>query len=133
MILAKFPRPFESQLLHQYFSISTVRVSRKGDFFFHKFSATEMPKCQIVSISLDIELKIMSINCNFALLSKSAHFSIVDRFTTQHVQCACWCISGKYCSMTQLLTHSVTRSTKPSSRPKTNNQSIKKFLSLAVS
>ena len=36
-------------------------------------------------------------------------------------------------SMTQLLTHSVAHSTKPSSRPKTNNQSIKKFLSLAVS
>ena len=36
-------------------------------------------------------------------------------------------------SMTQLLTHSVAHSTKPVSRPKTNNQSIKKFLSLAVS
>ena len=36
-------------------------------------------------------------------------------------------------SMTQLLTHSVAHSTEPSSRPKTNNQSIKKFLSLAVS
>ena len=36
-------------------------------------------------------------------------------------------------SMTQLLTHSVAHSTRPCSRPQTNNQSIKKFLSLAVS
>ena len=36
-------------------------------------------------------------------------------------------------SMTQLLTHSVAHSTKPSSRPKTDNQCIKKFLSLALS
>ena len=38
-----------------------------------------------------------------------------------------------YVSMTQLLTHSIAHSTKSSSRPKTNNQSIKKFLGLAVS
>ena len=38
-----------------------------------------------------------------------------------------------YFSMTQLLTHSVAHSTKPSSRPKTNNQPLKKFLSLAYS
>ena len=36
-------------------------------------------------------------------------------------------------SMPQLLTHSVAHSIKPSSRPKTNNQSINKFLGLAVS
>ena len=41
--------------------------------------------------------------------------------------------SYPFISMTQLLTHSVAHSTKPSSRPKANNQSIKKFLSLAVS
>ena len=38
-----------------------------------------------------------------------------------------------YFSMTQLLTHSVAHSTRPSSRPKTNNQPLKKFLSLALS
>ena len=36
-------------------------------------------------------------------------------------------------SMTQLLTHSIAHSTKPSSRPKTSNQSIKKFLNLVFS
>ena len=36
-------------------------------------------------------------------------------------------------SMTSLLTHTVAHSTRPSFRPKTNNQPIKKFLSLAVS
>ena len=36
-------------------------------------------------------------------------------------------------SMTQLLTHSVAHSTNPSSRPKTNNQPLKKFLSLVFS
>ena len=35
-------------------------------------------------------------------------------------------------SMTQLLTHTVAHSTMPSFRPKTNNQPIKKFLSLAL-
>ena len=42
------------------------------------------------------------------------------------------CVHDKYFSMTQLLTHSVAQP-KPSSMPKTNNQSNKKFLSLAVS
>ena len=36
-------------------------------------------------------------------------------------------------SMTSLLTHNVAHSTRHSFRPKTNNQPIKKFLSLAVS
>ena len=36
-------------------------------------------------------------------------------------------------SMTTLLTHTVAHSTKPSFRPKTNNQPLKKFLSLALS
>ena len=35
-------------------------------------------------------------------------------------------------SMTSLLTHNVTHSTRHSFRPKTNNQLLKKFLSLAV-
>ena len=39
----------------------------------------------------------------------------------------------KYVSMTTLLTHTVAHSTKPSFRPKTNNQTLKKFLSLALS
>ena len=36
-------------------------------------------------------------------------------------------------SMTTLLTHTVAHSTKPSFRPKTNNQPLKMFLSLALS
>ena len=36
-------------------------------------------------------------------------------------------------SMTTLLTHTVAHSTKPSFRPKTNNQPLKKFLNLALS
>ena len=36
-------------------------------------------------------------------------------------------------SMTSLLTHSVAHSTRPSFRPKINNQPLKKFLSLALS
>ena len=36
-------------------------------------------------------------------------------------------------SMTSLWTHTVAHSTRPSFRPKTNNQPIKKFLSLVVS
>ena len=36
-------------------------------------------------------------------------------------------------SMTTLLTHNFAHSTKPSFRPKTNNQPPKKFLSLALS
>ena len=43
------------------------------------------------------------------------------------------CSGLNYIRMTQLLTHSVAHSTRPSSRSKTNNQSLKKFLSLAVS
>ena len=38
-----------------------------------------------------------------------------------------------YLSMTKLLTHSVADSTKPSYRPKTNNQPLKKFSSLVIS
>ena len=38
-----------------------------------------------------------------------------------------------FTSMTSLLTHTVAHSTRPSFRPKTNNQPLKKFLSLAVS
>ena len=42
--------------------------------------------------------------------------------------------NNRFClSMTTLLTHDVAHSTKPSSRPKTNNQLPKKFLSLALS
>ena len=41
--------------------------------------------------------------------------------------------TSRYISMTSLLTHTVAHSTKPSFRPKTNNQPLKKFLSLAVS
>ena len=41
--------------------------------------------------------------------------------------------SSKYISMTTLLTYSFAHSTKPSSRPKTNNQPLKKFLSLGLS
>ena len=40
---------------------------------------------------------------------------------------------GTFFSMTTLLTHTVAHSTKPSFRPKTNNQPLKKFLSLALS
>ena len=36
-------------------------------------------------------------------------------------------------SMTSLLTHTVAHSTRPFFRPKTNNQPLKKFLSLAFS
>ena len=39
---------------------------------------------------------------------------------------------GKFISMTTLLTHTVRHSTKPCIRPKTSNQPLKKFLSLAV-
>ena len=39
----------------------------------------------------------------------------------------------KYVSMTSLLTHTVVHSTTHSFRPKTNNQPLEKFLSLAVS
>ena len=58
----------------------------------------------------------------------------------------CWCqlfyiasmalgcfLGYTFTSMTSLLTHNVAHSTRPSFRPKTNNQPIKKFLSLAVS
>ena len=38
----------------------------------------------------------------------------------------------KVFSMTTLLTHTVAHSTKPSFMPKTNNQPLKKFLSLAL-
>ena len=38
----------------------------------------------------------------------------------------------KYISMTSLLTHTVAHSTRPSFRPKTNYQPLKKFLSLAI-
>ena len=41
--------------------------------------------------------------------------------------------SDEYHSMTTLLTYTVAHSTKPSFRPKTNNQPLKKFLSLALS
>ena len=40
---------------------------------------------------------------------------------------------AKVNSMTTLLTHTVAHSTKPSFMPKTNNQPLKKFLSLALS
>ena len=42
-------------------------------------------------------------------------------------------VSITYFSMTTLLTHTVAHYTKPSFRPKTNNQLIKKFLSLSLS
>ena len=39
---------------------------------------------------------------------------------------------GTFYSMTQLSTHTVAHSTRPSFRPKTNNQPTKKFLSLEI-
>ena len=39
----------------------------------------------------------------------------------------------KYCSMTQVLTKTVAHSTRPSFRPKTNNQPVKKNLGLQLS
>ena len=42
-------------------------------------------------------------------------------------------VAFKFISMTSLLTHTVAHSTTLSFRPKTNNQPIKKFLSLEVS
>ena len=42
-------------------------------------------------------------------------------------------VSFMYTSMTSLLMHTVAHSTRHSFRPKANNQSLKKFLSLAVS
>ena len=39
----------------------------------------------------------------------------------------------RYSSMTTPLTHTDAHSTKPSFRPKTNNQPLKKFLSFALS
>ena len=42
-------------------------------------------------------------------------------------------LPSKTISMTTLLTHTVAHSTKPSFRPKANNQPLKKFLSLALS
>ena len=40
---------------------------------------------------------------------------------------------SKFINMTSLLTHTVAHFTRPSFRPKSNNQPLKKFLSLAVS
>ena len=45
----------------------------------------------------------------------------------------CICIMLKNISMTSLLTHTVAHSTRPSFRSKTNNQPLKKFLSLVFS
>ena len=42
-------------------------------------------------------------------------------------------LTSPYFSMTTLLTHTVAHSTKPTFRSKTNNQPLKKFLSLALS
>ena len=50
------------------------------------------------------------------------------RFLTHHDLICIACIS-----MTSLLTHTVAHSTRHSFKPKTNNQTFKKFLSLAVS
>ena len=52
-------------------------------------------------------------NCTKYFTRHSASLKILSRPTSA--------------SMTQLLTHSVAHSTKPYSRPKTNNQSIKVF------
>ena len=41
--------------------------------------------------------------------------------------------NNKHISMTSLLTHTVAHSTRPSLKPKTNNQPFKKFLSLVFS
>ena len=50
-----------------------------------------------------------------------------------YYQVGMFVFSFNYSSMTTLLTHTVAHSTKPSFRPKTNNQPLKKFLSLALS
>ena len=79
------------------------------------------------------------------LLHASWHFSIEDRYLMSNLQGfmknnlphmrghtsihTLWTVN----SMTSLLTHAVTHSSRPSFRPKTNNKPIKKFLSLAVS
>jgi hypothetical protein len=47
--------------------------------------------------------------------------------------CTTVCFTYTLGSMTTLLTHTVAHSTKSSFRPKTNNQPLKKFLSLALS
>ena len=64
---------------------------------------------------------------------------VLQFFYFSHCKWCIWCqkCSSMYASpltsMPSLLTHAVAHSSRPSFRPKTNNQPIKKFLSLAVS
>ena len=58
--------------------------------------------------------------------------SITPQWHSSYFFNICFLRKCKDFSMTQLLTHTVAHSTRPSFRPKTNNQPNKKFLSLAV-
>ena len=59
--------------------------------------------------------------------------NMADSFINQSMIICMQYKAPTYLSMTSLLMHTVAHSTRPSFRPKTNNQPLKKFLSLAVS
>ena len=74
------------------------------------------------------------------LLSQGENIEFCDETTVEHLDCAgkhskAFDFEGKplLANMTSLLTHNVAHSTRHSFRPRTNNQPIKKFLSLAFS
>ena len=91
-----------------------------------RFFSMEIPSQLLLKWSTcSTSVLMISYEIRKSLESKNSHSA--HQSTYLFALCMVWA------SMTQLLTHSVAHSTKPSSRPKTNNQSIKKFLSLAVS
>ena len=79
------------------------------------------------TLGVDYEDRVLPSITNEVLKAVVAEFDAGELITQREV------VSARYVSMTQLLTHSVAHYTKPSSRPKTNNQPLKKFLSLVFS
>ena len=78
------------------------------------------------TLGVDYEDRVLPSITNEVLKAVVAEFDAGELITQREV------VSARYVSMTQLLTHSVAHFTRPFFWPKTNKQSIKKFLSLEV-
>ena len=65
--------------------------------------------------------------------TSAVQFSTVTLTNWINTKCSNLNLCHTHSSMSSLLTHTVAYSTRPSFRPKINNQSLKKFSSLAVS
>ena len=93
-------------------------------------SLLSLHKSMLLCLAFSLTHLLMSIVSNDLM---SIWDNMADWFINQSMIICMQYKAHTYLSMTSLLMHTIAHSTRPSFRPKTNNQLLKKFLSLAVS